>query len=72
MSGNFAAVAREVAAPTAAIAAARNLLLEGATGTLRNHLDAEAATIAAAGAHPESREGVAAFLTRRKPVFPGA
>lgn len=58
-----------VAAPTAAIGAARHLLLEGATATLRDHLEAEAATIAAAGGHPESREGVAAFLARRKPVF---
>lgn len=61
-----------VAAPTAAIGAARHLLLEGATATLRDHLEAEAATIATAGAHPESREGVAAFLARRKPIFPGA
>ncbi len=48
---------------------APQLLLEGATATLRDHLEAEAATIAAAGAHPESREGVAAFLARRKPIF---
>lgn len=60
------------AAPTAAIGAARALLLDGAAAALRDHLDREAATIAAAGAHPESREGVAAFLARRKPDFQGA
>jgi 2-(1,2-epoxy-1,2-dihydrophenyl)acetyl-CoA isomerase len=59
-------------APTAAIGAARSLLLDGATSSLREHLNREAATIAAAGAHPESREGVSAFLARRKPDFQGA
>ena len=61
-----------VAAPTAAIGAARGLILAGATATLADHLDREAATIAVAGAHSESREGVAAFLARRKPDFQGA
>lgn len=60
------------AAPTSAIGAARSLLLEGAASSLGEHLDREAATIAAAGAHPESREGVSAFLARRKPDFQGA
>lgn len=60
------------AAPTSAIGAARLLLLEGATSSLGEHLDREAKTIAAAGAHPESREGVSAFLARRKPDFQGA
>ena len=64
--------ARLVAAPTAAIGAARGLLMTGATSTLRDHLDREAATIAAAGANAESREGVSAYLARRKPNFPGA
>lgn len=63
---------RLVAAPTAAIGAARGLLLEGAISSLTDHLDREADTIAAAGAHSESREGVAAFLTRRRPDYQGA
>ena len=58
-----------VAAPTAAIGAARSLLLSSATSTLADQLDREAATIAKAGGHAESREGVAAFLARRKPDF---
>ena len=63
---------RLVAAPTAAIGAARGLMLQGATASLAEHLDREANTIAAAGAHPESREGVSAFLARRRPDFQGA
>lgn len=57
------------AAPTAAIGAARSLLFESATATFADQLEREAATIAEAGAHAESREGVAAFLARRKPDF---
>ena len=64
--------ARLVAAPTAAIGAARGLLMAGATATLRDHLDREATTIAAAGATAEGREGVSAYLARRKPDFSGA
>ena len=63
---------RLVAAPTAAIGAARGLLLEGAISSLADHLDREADTIAVAGAHSESREGVAAFLARRRPDYQGA
>lgn len=63
---------RLAAAPTAAIGAARGLLLRGATASLADHLDREAETIAVAAAHPESREGVSAFLARRKPDFQGA
>lgn len=61
-----------VAAPTAAIGAARGLLLAGATAAFEEQLDREAASIARAGGHAESREGVAAFLARRTPDFEGA
>lgn len=61
-----------VHAPTAAIGAARSLILEGAGSAFRDHLDREAATIASTGAQAESREGIAAYLSRRKPSFPGA
>jgi 2-(1,2-epoxy-1,2-dihydrophenyl)acetyl-CoA isomerase len=64
--------ARLVAAPTAALGETRALLLASATTPLDAHLNREAGTIAAAGAHAESREGVAAFLARRKPDFQGA
>jgi 2-(1,2-epoxy-1,2-dihydrophenyl)acetyl-CoA isomerase len=56
-------------APTAAIGAARGLMLAGATAKLETQLDSEAAAIAAAGGRAESREGIAAFLARRKPNF---
>lgn len=61
-----------VTAPTAAIGAARGLLLAGATSAFEEQLDREAARIARAGGHAESREGVAAFLARRTPDFEGA
>jgi 2-(1,2-epoxy-1,2-dihydrophenyl)acetyl-CoA isomerase len=61
-----------VAAPTAALGATRALLLASVTSALEVHLDREAATIAAAAAHAESREGVAAFLARRRPDFHAA
>ena len=67
-----ATAAELVLAPTATIGAVRDLLLAAAAAPLRDHLDREAASISAAGAHPESREGVAAFLARRKPDFKGA
>lgn len=65
-------VGRLVAAPTTAVGAARGLLLDGATSSLRDHLDREAEIIARAGGHPEAREGVSAFINRRKPDFQGA
>jgi len=68
-----AAMARRlVAAPTAAIGAARRLLLDGSARALSDHLDAEAAAIAMAGDGTEAREGIAAFLARRAPDFTGA
>lgn len=63
---------RLVAAPTNALAAARGLLLDGATAAFSDHLDREAATIAVAGDHAEAHEGIAALLARRKPSFEGA
>jgi len=73
LAAEAAAVAeRMVAAPTEAIGAARRLLLEAPTRSLSDHLDIEAASIAAAGERSEAREGIAAFLERRKPNFSGA
>ncbi len=55
-----------------ALAACRRLLHDGATAGLAAQLDAEAAAIAAASGSAEGREGVAAFIGKRRPAFPGA
>ncbi len=64
-----AMVDRLVAAPTAAIGGAKNLLLQGATATLLEQLDREATAIASAARRAESREGIAAFLAKRPADF---
>ncbi|HJQ16004.1 MAG TPA: enoyl-CoA hydratase/isomerase family protein [Allosphingosinicella sp.] len=48
---------------------ARGLLLESFNGGLESHMEREARAIAAAGSGPESREGISAFLAKRKPEF---
>ncbi|NNM58139.1 enoyl-CoA hydratase/isomerase family protein [Acidocella sp.] len=48
----------------------RALLLESFAATLPAQLDAEARAIAQSGNDAEAREGIAAFLARRKPDFP--
>ncbi|MET0363700.1 MAG: enoyl-CoA hydratase-related protein [Sphingobium sp.] len=60
------------AAPTAAFAAARGLLLDSFDSPLEGHLEREARAIAAMGGTQDCREGVAAFAQRRKPHFSGA
>jgi 2-(1,2-epoxy-1,2-dihydrophenyl)acetyl-CoA isomerase len=57
--------------PRAALAATKRLVAAGASASLPPHLDAEAASIGERIASPEGREGVAAFLERRSPVFIG-
>lgn len=64
--------AQLAAGPVRAFGAARGLLLAGHTHALAEHLDAEAAAIAAAGTGGEAQEGIDAFLGRRKPDFLGA
>jgi hypothetical protein len=59
---------RLAAAPVRALGAARALLLDSSTRDLAAHLAVEADSIAAAGSGAEGREGVAAFLERRKPI----
>jgi 2-(1,2-epoxy-1,2-dihydrophenyl)acetyl-CoA isomerase len=75
--GVLAAAARETAETLAqgavgALAACRRLLHDGASAGLAGQLDAEAASIAAASGSAEGRAGVAAFIGKRRPTFPGA
>jgi 2-(1,2-epoxy-1,2-dihydrophenyl)acetyl-CoA isomerase len=71
------AAARETAEGLArgavgALAACRELLHHGVVVGLAAQLDAEAVAIAAASGSAEGREGVAAFIGKRRPAFPGA
>ncbi|VWX54536.1 enoyl-CoA hydratase/isomerase family protein [Novosphingobium sp. 9U] len=54
---------------TSAIGGARELLLASYEGRFEDHLAREVHSIMAAGGTAESREGIAAFLERRKPDF---
>ncbi len=56
-------------APTCALGAVRSLLRHGQTQDLAAQLDLESRTIGMAGAGPEAREGVSAFLAKRKADF---
>jgi 2-(1,2-epoxy-1,2-dihydrophenyl)acetyl-CoA isomerase len=56
----------------AAHGAVKRLLEASATATFEEQLSLEAVTIAGLSAGSEGREGVGAFLERRKPDFPGA
>lgn len=55
--------------PTRALGRARNLLLSGIDNGLETQLELEARGIAASGRDAEGREGVAAFLGKRKADF---
>ncbi len=66
-----AVAARLAESSAASLAGARALLAGSLLNPLDVQLDLEARMIAVAGATPESREGVAAFLGRRKPNFIG-
>ena len=66
-------VAAELAAgPTAALGRARVLLLDGQDSGLEAQLEREVRSLAASAGTAECREGVGAFLARRKPDFRGA
>lgn len=58
-------------AATGAIAGARALLIDSSHTPFEAQLERETRSIAAAGGSAECREGVSAFLERRKPDFSG-
>jgi 2-(1,2-epoxy-1,2-dihydrophenyl)acetyl-CoA isomerase len=58
--------------PPLAMAATKRLVREASESSLRAHLAEEAASIAALAGEPDGREGVAAFLAKRPPVYTGA
>jgi 2-(1,2-epoxy-1,2-dihydrophenyl)acetyl-CoA isomerase len=67
------ALAHQVAAgPVRAMVRTRGLVRRAAVRTLEEQLEDEERLIRESAADPESREGVAAFLERRPPDFPGA
>ncbi|MBI3698591.1 MAG: enoyl-CoA hydratase [Acidobacteria bacterium] len=63
--------ARLAAGPSVALAGIKKALLYGETHTLAESLDFEAVTQAACFGSQDFREGVAAFVEKRKPVFQG-
>lgn len=68
-----AALARTLAAgPVRAMVRSRALVRGAAVRTLAEHLDDEARLIAESAADPEGREGVRAFVEKRRPDFRSA
>jgi 2-(1,2-epoxy-1,2-dihydrophenyl)acetyl-CoA isomerase len=73
VAGAAARLAAEVAgASPAALLATRRLVDAAPTHGFDAHLDAEQAEIGAVWGSADVREGVAAFVERRRPAFPGA
>jgi 2-(1,2-epoxy-1,2-dihydrophenyl)acetyl-CoA isomerase len=57
--------------PTRAFGTVKRLLNESFTGTLETQMELEARGIAAMAGTPDGREGIQAFLEKRKPSFSG-
>jgi 2-(1,2-epoxy-1,2-dihydrophenyl)acetyl-CoA isomerase len=55
--------------PQAALGATKRLILAGATESLETQMEEESRTIAAMAGSADGREGMAAFLEKRKPHF---
>jgi 2-(1,2-epoxy-1,2-dihydrophenyl)acetyl-CoA isomerase len=73
----LAVEARELAqalarGPTRAFGTVKTLLAESFSGTLETQLEREARGIVAMGRSADGREGVRAFVEKRKPIFSGA
>lgn len=58
------------AGPPEALAATKRLVRDAAGALTDAHLDAESGSIGARGLSPEGREGITAFLGKRRPVWP--
>lgn len=72
VEATVAGIAQELAqGPTDAYRGTRRLLDDAVHRGLGEHLDAEAASIAASAAGPEGQEGIAAFLGKRTPNYHG-
>lgn len=70
--GEVEALARDLAnGPTRALGAATRLLREGMDHSLETQMELEARAIADMGRSADGREGIAAFLAKRKPSFTG-
>ncbi len=57
--------------PTLAFGAAKRLLIDGANSELEPQMDAETKAIASMTENADGREGIAAFLEKRRPEFKG-
>ena len=57
------------AGPTSALGATRRLLLESDANTLETQMELESRAIAVQARTADGREGVAAFVEKRKPIF---
>jgi len=68
----LALAARLAEGPAGALAVIKKLVEEGARNSLEQHLEREADAMAEALGGAEAREGVAAFLEKRKADFAGA
>jgi len=60
---------RLAAGATPALGKVRNLLLASFGASLETHMEAEARAIAETGRTPQGREGINAFIAKRKPDF---
>jgi 2-(1,2-epoxy-1,2-dihydrophenyl)acetyl-CoA isomerase len=63
---------RFASGPTLAYGAVKTLLVDSFTNTLETQLELEARLIAKTAQTDDGREGIAAFVAKRKPVFKGA